>query len=174
MLGLLAVAIVNSTNCPLLTKTCYDATNKEEATKLIYLLHASLDIVQEKADQPQVRDCFLGILYQSEQFKIYGHLSVTKVKVLILFNNISMLKENDIRQTLKSIHKQFVDVTSMNPFYKPNETIKSKKLSVFLDSIFCTEPLAEQLQQQLHLQHQPSQQQQKHIILNSGTLIQTV
>lgn len=169
MLAPLAVAIVSSSNCPLFIRTCYDTTNKDEATKLVYLLHASLDIVHERAEEPQVRECFLGVLYLGEQFKIFGHLSVTKVKVLILFNNLISLKENEVRVMLKSIHKQYVDVTSMNPFYKPNEIIKSKKLNEFLASIFTSEPIADQFQNQLNLQERTSPHMQV-----SGTLVQTV
>lgn len=155
-----AIAIVSPSNCLLLIKTCHDQDgNVEEATKLTYLLHACLDIVEEKAEnhqqqhqqqthlqphqqqqqqmpqQLQVNECFLGVLYQSEQHKIFGHLSVTKVKILILFDTLSQIKETEVRQTLKSIHKEYVDVTAMNPFYKHNDSIKSKKLHSYLNSI---------------------------------------
>lgn len=134
-----AVAIVNTANCPLLIRTSYDDIDKEKATNLIYLLHASLDIVQEKAEQPTSRDNFLGILYQCEQYKIYGLLSTTKVKILLMLSqryNYSQPRENDIRQMLKNIHKAYIDATAMNPFYKPSEPIKSRRLNSYLDSIF--------------------------------------
>lgn len=135
-----AIAIVNTTNCPLLIRTSLDDVDKEEATKLIYLMHASLDIVEEKSEQPTSRDNFLGILYQCEQYKIYGLMSTTKVKVLLLLNlkmNYGFLpRENDIRQMLKNIHRSFVDATAMNPFYKPNEPVNSKRLNAYLDTIF--------------------------------------
>lgn len=141
-----AIAILNTANCPLLLRTSLDGIDKEEATKLIYLMHASLDIVQEKAEQPTSRDNFLGVLYQCEQYKIYGLMSTTKVKILLMISqryNQNQPRENDIRFMLKSIHKAYVDATAMNPFYKPNEPVKSKRLDSYLDTIF-TNPISGQ------------------------------
>lgn len=137
-----AIAILNSSNCPLLIRTSLDGIDKEEATKLIYLMHISLDIVQEKAEQPTSRDNFLGVLYQCEQYKIYGLMSTTKVKILLMINqryNQNQPRENDIRLMLKNIHKAYIDATAMNPFYKSNEPVKSKRLDSYLDTIF-TDP----------------------------------
>ena len=139
MLSPSAIAIVNTANHPLLIRTHLDDVDKEEATKLIYLLHASLDIVEEKAEQPASRDNFLGLLYHCEQHRIYGFMSTTKVKVLLMIGqrfNHETPRENDIRLMLKNIHRAYIDATAMNPFYKPNEPIKSKRLDTYLDTIF--------------------------------------
>lgn len=122
-------------------RTCIDqnAENQEEAIKLVYLMHASLDIVQEKAEQQTSRDNFLGVLYQCEQYKIYGSMSTTKVKILLMISqryNVGPPRENDIRLILKNIHKAYIDATAMNPFYKPNQPVKSKRLDSYLDTIF--------------------------------------
>lgn len=133
-----AIAIVNTSNCPLLVRTSLDDINKEEATKLIYLLHASLDIVEER---PTSRENFLGLLYQCEKYRIYGLISTTKVKVLLMVShryNYNQPRENDIRLMLKDIHRKYVDATAMNPFYNPNEPVRSKRLDSFLDSLFTT------------------------------------
>lgn len=138
-----AVAIVNTANCPLLIKTSYDNIDQNEATNLIYLLHASLDIVQEKAEQPTFRDNFLGVLYQCERYKIYGLMSTTKVKVLLIISqqyNNAPARESDISVLLKNIHKAFVDATAMNPFYKLNELVNSKRLDCYLESVFAANP----------------------------------
>lgn len=137
-----AIAIVSTANSPLLIRTNLDDIDKEEATKLIYLLHASLDIIDEKSEQPTSRDNFLGVLYQCEQYKIYGLMSTTKVKILLMLslkmNQGVVPRENDIRQMLKNIHKAYIDATAMNPFYKPHQPVKSKRLDGFLDTIFVT------------------------------------
>lgn len=139
MLSPSAIAIVNAANCPLLIRTHLDDIDKEEATKLIYLLHASLDIIEEKVEQPTSRDNFLGLLYHCEQHRIYGLMSTTKIKVLLMIGqryNYETPRENDIRSMLKNIHRAYIDATAMNPFYKSSETIKSKRLDTFLDGIF--------------------------------------
>lgn len=142
MLSPIAIAIVNADNCPLLIRTNLDDIDKEEATKLIYIMHASLDIVEEKTEQPTSRDNFLGVLYQCEQYKIYGSISTTKVKVLLMISqryNFGPTRENDVKQMLKGIHRAYIDATAMNPFYKLNEPVKSKRLDRYLDTIF-TDP----------------------------------
>lgn len=135
-----AVAIVNMANFPLFIRTNMDDIDKEEATRLIYLMHASLDIIEEKLEQPSSRDNFLGVLYQCEQYKIYGLVSVTKVKILLAVsqhhNGAGLTRDNDIRQLLKNIHKAYIEATLMNPFYKPNEQIKSKRFDSYLGTIF--------------------------------------
>lgn len=134
-----AIAIVNNSNCPLLIRTIFDGINKEEAAKLIYLLHASLDIVDEKVAQPSSRDNFLGTLYQCESFKIYGHLTTTKIKILCLISQKLVIpRENDIRQLLKNVQKAYIQATAMNPFYKVDEPIESKRLDNYLSSLFNT------------------------------------
>lgn len=135
------IAVVNTSNCPLLLRTCFDHQPefKDEAIRLVYLMHASLDIVQEKAEQQTSRDNFLGILYQCEQYKIYGLMSTTKVKILLMISqrfNFGPPRENDVRLILKNIHKAYIDATAMNPFYKPNEPVKSKRLDSYLNTIF--------------------------------------
>ena len=70
-----AVAIVGKDNCPLMIRTRYDydTVNLVPATshdhpldeenarmKLIHLLHASLDVVDEKQHQLQSREPYLG------------------------------------------------------------------------------------------------------------------
>lgn len=138
-----AIAIINTSNCPLLIRTCLDDVDKKEATKLIYLLHASLDIVEEK---PTSRENFLGLLYQCEKYKIYGLMSTTKVKVLLMLNhryNQNQPRENDIRLMLKDIHRKYVDATAMNPFYSPNEPVRSKRLDTFVDGLFNSNQLSQ-------------------------------
>lgn len=139
MFSPLALAIVNTANRPLLIRTTYDNVDEDEAIRLVYLMHASLDIVDEKIEQPTSRDNYLGVLYQCEQFKIFGLMSTTKVKILLMISqryNFGQPRENDIRLMLKNIHKAYVDATAMNPFYKPNEPVKSKRLDTYLDTIF--------------------------------------
>lgn len=132
-----AIAIVSASNCPLLVRTYLDDKDEEEATKLIYLLHASLDIVQEKSDQPQSRDCFLGVIYQCEKYKIYGLMSTTKIKVLLMVTNKANqpVRESEARSMLKSIHTSYIESTAMNPFYQPDQPVKSKRLDATVNGM---------------------------------------
>lgn len=136
-----AIAIVNNSNCPLLIRTLLDNIDGNEASKLTYLLHVSLDIVDEKVAQPTSRDNFLGILYQCEQFKIYGYITTTKIKIISLISQrLITPRENDIRQLLKNIQKIYIEATAMNPFYELNKPVKSKRLDNYLSTILNPTP----------------------------------
>ena len=60
----LALAIVNNQNRPVLVRT-----RNEDSLGLLFKLHSSLDVVEEKQN---TREPFLGVLAQSDNYKIYG------------------------------------------------------------------------------------------------------
>lgn len=63
-MSVVALAIVNRDNHPLLIRTrsdfVQDAASEAERLKLVYLLHSSLDIIEEKQNLTQHRDAYLG------------------------------------------------------------------------------------------------------------------
>lgn len=90
-----------------------DTAENQLRIKLLYLLHASLDVVEEKigvnhalpgggpagggppgttAGPPPNRDTYLAILNQCENYKIYGFVSATKVKVLLMISASHVLR----------------------------------------------------------------------------------
>lgn len=119
-------------------KTHADELDEDEASRLNYLLHLSLDSVDEKVTQQTSKDNFLGNLYQCEQFKIYGLITTTKIKILCIIDQKTIPRENDIRQMLKSIQKAYIEATAMNPFYKPSTPVQSKRLDDYLKVILTT------------------------------------
>lgn len=66
-MSVVALAIVNKDNVPVLVRTRADVlgdlaseADRADATKLVYLLHSSLDIIDEKQNQSQTREAYLG------------------------------------------------------------------------------------------------------------------
>ncbi|KAI1287767.1 Trafficking protein particle complex subunit 2-like protein [Halotydeus destructor] len=144
-MSIVALAIVNRENFPLLIKTYVDykgdsADDKEkkEALKLTYLLHSSLDIIEEKQNNLQNREPYLGLLTQLENYKIFGLLSTTKTKVIAVLSTINhvMLRDTEARNMLKHVHSSYVDATTSNPFYSPGDEIRSKSLNNTIGQIF--------------------------------------
>ncbi|XP_021462803.1 trafficking protein particle complex subunit 2-like protein isoform X2 [Oncorhynchus mykiss] len=99
--------------------------------KFHYTVHTSLDVVEEKisavgkamADQ---RELYLGLLYPTEDYKVYGYVTNSKVKfVIVVDSSNTSLRDNEIRSMFRKLHNSFTDVMC-NPFYNPGDTIQSK------------------------------------------------
>ncbi|RWS03563.1 trafficking protein particle complex subunit 2-like protein [Dinothrombium tinctorium] len=140
-MSVIAIAIINSENVPIYIKTKHDFcenSEDEEKINLLYILHSSLDIVEERQNQLQNRDAYLGLLNQCENYKIYGLLSTTKSKILLMvsMNSNTILRDTEARTILKQIHSTYVDVTTNNPFYCRGDEIVSKKLESVVKNAF--------------------------------------
>ncbi|XP_059163354.1 trafficking protein particle complex subunit 2-like protein [Physella acuta] len=121
------VAVIAKENYPLFIKTV--ATENE--LKFYYTVHTSLDVVEEKISSVgknvnDLRELYLGLLYPTEDYKVYGYVTNTKVKFVIVVDSLNAsLRDNEIRTMFKKLHNAYVDMLC-NPFYKPGENITSK------------------------------------------------
>ncbi|KAK2161662.1 hypothetical protein LSH36_112g05040 [Paralvinella palmiformis] len=104
----------------------------ENELKFYYTVHTSLDVVEEKIQSVgskstnDMRELYLGLLYPTEDYKVYGYVTNTKIKFVIVVessSNIS-LRDNEIRSMFKKLHSAYVDMVC-NPFYVPGEQITS-------------------------------------------------
>ncbi|KAH0619698.1 hypothetical protein JD844_000622, partial [Phrynosoma platyrhinos] len=75
----------------------------ENELKFHYTVHTSLDVVDEKisamgkalVDQ---RELYLGLLYPTEDYKVYGYVTNSKVKfVMVVDSSNTALRDNEIR-----------------------------------------------------------------------------
>ncbi|GCC21367.1 hypothetical protein chiPu_0019837 [Chiloscyllium punctatum] len=114
-------------NYPLYIKT----VPTENELKFHYTVHTSLDVVEEKisavgkalVDQ---RELYLGLLYPTEDYKVYGYVTNTKVKFVIVVDSSNIaLRDNEIRSMFRKLHNSYTDVMC-NPFYNPGDLIQSK------------------------------------------------
>ncbi|XP_041054627.1 trafficking protein particle complex subunit 2-like protein [Carcharodon carcharias] len=123
----LCVAVITKENYPLYIKT----VPMENELKFHCTVHTSLDVVEEKisavgkalVDQ---RELYLGLLYPSEDYKVYGFVTNTKVKFVIVVDSSNItLRDNEIRSMFRKLPNSYTDVLC-NPFYNPGELIQSK------------------------------------------------
>jgi len=106
-----------------------------EELKFLFLIHASIDILEEKinlltkpSSDRDSRDFYLGLLCTVEEYKIYGYVTNTRVKFVIIFEHSpSLLKDPDIKTLFQRLHQAYIDCIS-NPFCDPNTQLKSKKI----------------------------------------------
>ncbi|XP_077839684.1 trafficking protein particle complex subunit 2-like protein isoform X43 [Macaca mulatta] len=94
------------------------------------MVHTSLDVVDEKisamgkalVDQ---RELYLGLLYPTEDYKVYGYVTNSKVKfVMVVDSSNTALRDNEIRSMFRKLHNSYTDVMC-NPFYNPGDRIQS-------------------------------------------------
>lgn len=143
------VAVVGPANNPLFIQT-YRSDNvvtgmQEDPIKFHYILHCSLDAFEEKASSSEKsrdnKDSYLGLLYPTEDYKVYGYLTSTHVKLILVMHTFNTSKEGDVRQVFQSLHSAYIDAVS-NPFYTPGKKIESKVFERKVDEIVSSAPAA--------------------------------
>ncbi|XP_058125975.1 trafficking protein particle complex subunit 2-like protein [Anopheles ziemanni] len=121
------VAIVGKDNAPLYIATA----NVDKEIALQYQVHASLDVIDERCATNQKptadgRELYLGSLISTEQHKIYGYVTNTKIKFLIVIDaSNTSFRENEVRAMFRNLHNLYTDAVC-NPFYTPGEPLTSQ------------------------------------------------
>ena len=120
-----------------------------------YILHTSLDVIEERTTQSGVsnpsnakpteplRDLYLGVLYSTEQHKVFGYVTNTNVKFVIIVDaSNTNIRDNEIRQMFRKLHNGYSNLL-YNPFYVPGTKIESKKFNAVVQSLLLpNQPLA--------------------------------
>ncbi|KAG5346259.1 TPC2L protein, partial [Acromyrmex charruanus] len=109
----------------------YQCTDEAAGLQFHYKVHTSIDIIEEKLNvgsktTVDIRDLYLGLLFATEEYKIYGYATNTKIKFVIVLqsSNVS-LRDNEIKMIFKKLHAAYSNAVC-NPFYIPGDEIKSK------------------------------------------------
>lgn len=126
------VAIIGKNNAPRFF-SCLDSDNELE---LQYEVHAALDVVEERLSAVKdSKELYLGQLYSTETYKIFGYVTNTKVKFIIVINSSSTtLRDNEVRTMFKRLHSLYSNAIC-NPFCAPGDEIISKKFSDYINII---------------------------------------
>ncbi|CAM8990926.1 unnamed protein product [Rhodiola kirilowii] len=116
---IVCVAVVGHQNNPLYIQSFTEA---DDALKLHHIVHCSLDVVDERVNNPKkagptLNETFLGLLYPTENYKVYGYLTNTKVKFILVTTDLDV-KDGDMRNFFRQFHSVYVDAVS-NPFHVP-------------------------------------------------------
>jgi len=115
-------------NYPLFLRT----VSPEEELKFHYTVHTSLDVVEEKVSSltkssNDPRELYLGLLYPTEDYKVYGYVTNSKIKFVVVVESANTaLRDNEIRTMFRRLHVAYTDMFC-NPFYNPGENITSRK-----------------------------------------------
>ncbi|XP_011296715.1 trafficking protein particle complex subunit 2-like protein isoform X2 [Fopius arisanus] len=81
------------------------------------------------------RELFLGLLYSTEEHKIFGYAPNTKVKfVVVLPSSNASFRDNDVRMMFRKLHLAYSNAVC-NPFYLPGDEIISKTFDSSVNEI---------------------------------------
>ncbi|XP_049834257.1 trafficking protein particle complex subunit 2-like protein isoform X1 [Schistocerca gregaria] len=93
------VAIIGKDNSP----KYISCLNPELELQFHYKVHTSLDVVEEKLTSvgkttADVRELYLGLLYSTEEHKIFGYVTNTKIKfIIVVESSNTLLRDNEVR-----------------------------------------------------------------------------
>ncbi|KAL5205910.1 hypothetical protein ABZP36_034119 [Zizania latifolia] len=129
------VAVVGHQNNPLYLQSFTEA---DDALKLHHVVHCSLDVIDERVNNPKrnspaLNETFLGLLYPTENYKVYGYLTNTKAKFIMVTTDLDV-KDADARNFFRKFHAAYVDAVS-NPFHVPGKKIASRSFSARVSTI---------------------------------------
>ncbi|XP_058002430.1 uncharacterized protein LOC110645889 isoform X1 [Hevea brasiliensis] len=99
------VAVIGHQNNPLYIQSFTEA---DDALKLHHIVHCSLDVVEERVNNPKksgptLNETFLGLLYPTENYKVYGYLTNTKVKFILVTTDLDV-RDADVRNVMEEYH----------------------------------------------------------------------
>lgn len=133
---IVCAAVVGQQNAPLYLRTFLPGSD-DHTLKFHYIVHCSLDAVEEKVllrrSPGEASDSYLGLLHPTEEFQVYGYISNTNVKFILVLDDY-MPKEDSLSKVLRRLHGLYVDVTS-NPFHSFGLPIKSAKFDAAVDML---------------------------------------
>lgn len=137
------IAILDRNSTPLKLMT----NDPSKEVNFHYIVHTSLDVISERCSTsaPLVavsvksvettRDQYLGILYSTEQYKVFGYITNTSIKFIIIVEAANTnLRDNEIRQMFRKLHTGYSNML-YNPFYTPGAPIESKKFHGVIKSL---------------------------------------
>lgn len=86
-----------------------------------------------KKSGPTLNETFLGLLYPTENYKVYGYLTNTKVKFILVTTDMDA-RDADVRNFFRRFHSAYVDAVS-NPFHVPGKKITSRSFAERVSAI---------------------------------------
>jgi hypothetical protein len=73
----------------------------------------------------EIPELYLGLLYPTEEYRVYGYISNTHIKFVLVLEEAAP-REDELKRLFKRLHSLFVDVTS-NPLYTHGLPITSRR-----------------------------------------------
>lgn len=111
-----------------------------ESLHLQSIIFTSLDVIEEKRGKKQlvssaiIGDNFLGQLFVIEDYRVYGMISNTLTKLVIVVDASVSVSNEAIRDVFAILQRVYINFV-MNPFYEIGTTINSKEFGRKVSSV---------------------------------------
>ncbi|KAI8834594.1 hematopoietic stem/progenitor cells 176 [Chytriomyces cf. hyalinus JEL632] len=133
--AVLCIAVIGKNNNPLLVKSF---STRHQELKFHYCCHTACDIVEERvAPGSKNLDLYLGLLYCIEDLAVYGFMTNTKIKFIVVISmSDAAIKDIEMKNLFRRLHNQYIVLVN-NPFYDVEAApkITSKKFLAAVDSM---------------------------------------
>ncbi|CAF4860484.1 unnamed protein product [Pieris macdunnoughi] len=138
------VAVIGKDNAPLYIGGIGNDTSTDNELSRQWLVHTALDALEERlvssntttantatnAARTDLRDLYLGLLYSTDTHKIYGYVTNTRIKLVLVTSSTSPsgsnIRDAEVRTALRRLHALYADAIC-NPFHLPGDQITSIK-----------------------------------------------
>ncbi|KAI8590465.1 Sedlin [Geranomyces variabilis] len=142
----ICIAVIGKTNNPLYIKNCSRNAVYPDL-KCHYIAHTAIDLVEEKSNHTQNlrvallasrilpdvalpshalvsttkhADQYLGLLYALEELAVFGYITNTRVKFIVVTSlTDAAIKDQEMKALFRKIHNAYVALVS-NPFWDPD------------------------------------------------------
>ncbi|TPX35887.1 hypothetical protein SmJEL517_g01806 [Synchytrium microbalum] len=131
-----AICVIGAKNQPLFIKS-FNTLPESSQLHYHYIAHISVDIIEEKVNGSKLTDLYLGLLYSMEDYSVYGYVTNTRVKFLIVIQLADFaVKDVELKNIFRKIHQAYVNLI-LNPFYDPesNQLITSKSFTKSMEEL---------------------------------------
>ncbi|KAI9321534.1 Sedlin [Dichotomocladium elegans] len=113
------IALIGKQNNPLFIK---NFSTSHPDLKYHYIAHTSIDVIEERAigtvaTGTKNLDSYLGLLYAMEDLAVYGYITNTRVKFVVVVSvTDGLIRDAEMKAIFKKIHAAYLSQVC-NPFY---------------------------------------------------------
>lgn len=79
------------------------------------------------------RDMFLGLLFPSDEHRLYGYVTSTNIKFVLVVGDPN-IADRKIREIFKTLHDYYIKLVC-NPFYTAGAAIESRRFDTAVASL---------------------------------------
>ena len=91
---------------------------------IYFLLNLYIIVKADRKGGDLGGDKYLGLLTPMEDYRVYGYITLSNIKFIMITADVSLKNEN-VRNNFELLHDLYVQATC-NPFYKEGDLLTSK------------------------------------------------
>ncbi|CAM9145821.1 unnamed protein product [Choristocarpus tenellus] len=138
-------AAIGRQNEPLFLRTYTDTDKEDDGDSMLRLhniVHSSLDVFNERRGNRRtnggvgggvgVGDMSLGHLCPIDEYRVYGYVTSTRVKLVAVLEDSNVIREADLNKVFVTVHDFYVNYLR-NPFSPLAKPIVSERFRLAVD-----------------------------------------